>query len=52
MKVNNSIPDKVKYTLGDSQLHYDDAFESEFSLLLRERRSTSLTDMMNEEIEL
>ena len=51
MKVYNSIPDQVKPPLGASQLHYVDAFESEFSLLLRERRSTSLTDMMNDAIE-
>jgi hypothetical protein len=51
MKVYNSIPDQVKPPPGASQLHYVDAFESEFSLLLRERRSTSLTDMMNDAIE-
>ena len=51
MKVYNSIPDQVNLPPGVSQLHYVDAFESEFSLLLREGRSTSLSDMMNDAIE-
>jgi hypothetical protein len=50
MKVYNSILDQVKPPPGAAQLHYADAFESEFALLLRERRSTSLTDMMNDAI--
>jgi hypothetical protein len=51
MKVYNSIPNQVKPSLGASQLHYTDAFKSKFTLLLRERRSTSLNDMMNDAIE-
>jgi len=33
--------------LGAAQLHYADAFESDFALLLRERESETLTDMMD-----
>jgi hypothetical protein len=51
LKVYNSIPDQVKPPPGAAQLHYADAFESDFALLLRERRSTTLTDMMNDAIE-
>jgi hypothetical protein len=52
MKVYNSIPDQVKPPPRAAQVHYVDAFKSEFSLLLRQRGSTSLNDMMNDEIEL
>jgi hypothetical protein len=51
MKVYKSIPDQVNPPPGASQLHYVDAFESEFAFLLREIRSTSLTYMMNDSIE-
>ena len=34
-----------------AKLHYVDAFSSEFTLLLRERRSISLTNMMDDAIE-
>jgi hypothetical protein len=51
MKVYNSIPDQVKPPLGAAQLHYVDAFSSDFSLLLRERRHATLVDMMNDAIE-
>jgi hypothetical protein len=51
MKVYNSIPDQVKPTPGATQLHYADAFDIEFTFLLRERRSTYLNDMMNDAIE-
>ena len=33
------------------KLHYVDALDSEFTLLLRERRSTSLENMMQDAIE-
>ena len=36
---------------GSSQLQYVEAFDSEFTLLLSERRSTSLADMMKDAIE-
>jgi hypothetical protein len=51
MKVYNSIPIEVKPPPRDAQLRYVDSFESDFSLLLRERRSTSLDNMMNDAIE-
>ena len=51
MKFYNSIPTKVKPPPRDVQLRYVDSFNIDFSLLLRERRSTSLDDMMSDEIE-
>lgn len=51
MKVYNAIPDQVKPPLGAAQLHYVDAFSSDFALLLRERRYATLVDMMNDTIE-
>jgi hypothetical protein len=51
MKVYNSIPAELKPPPGASQLHYVDSFDNDFSLLLRERISTTLYDMMNDEIE-
>jgi hypothetical protein len=50
MKVYNYIIDQINPPPQASQIHYVDAFRSEFSLLLRERRSTSLTDMLNDAI--
>jgi hypothetical protein len=40
LKVYNSIPAEVKPPPGAAQLWYVDSFDSDFSLLLRERRST------------
>jgi len=51
MKVYKSIHDQLNPPPGITQLHYVDAFESEFSLILRDTRSTSLTDMKNDAIE-
>jgi hypothetical protein len=51
MRVYNSIPAEVKPPPGASQLRYVDSFDNDFSLLLRERRSTTLDDMMNDAIE-
>ena len=34
-----------------AKLHYAKGFDDDFSLLLRERRSATLTDMMNDAIE-
>ena len=42
MRTYESIPADVKTPPGAAKLHYADAFDSEFTLLLRERRSTSL----------
>ena len=51
MRIYDAIPADVKPPLGDAKLRYVDAFSSEFTLLLRERRSVSLTDMMDDAIE-
>ena len=51
MKVYSAIPTQFKPPLGSAQLQYAEAFENEFTLLLCERKSTSLDDMMNEAIE-
>ena len=51
MKVYNAIPDEVKPPPKAAQIRYDDSFESDFSLLLRERRSATLDDMMIDAIE-
>jgi hypothetical protein len=51
IKVYNSIPSEVKPPPRAAQLRYVDSFESDFALLLRERRSTSLDDMMSDAIE-
>jgi len=51
MRTYESIPVYVKPPLGATKLHYADAFDSEFTLLLREIRSTSLENMMDDSIE-
>ncbi len=51
MKIYQSIPPLYKPPLGAAQLHYAYAFENDFSLFLRERKSKTLTDMMNDPIE-
>ena len=51
MNVYNAIPDQVKPPLGVVELHCVDAFSSDFSLFLRERKSATLADMMNDVIE-
>jgi hypothetical protein len=51
MKVYNSIPMEVKPPPGAAQLRYVDSFDSDFSLLLRERRSNTLGAMMSDVIE-
>ena len=50
IKVYNSIPTEVNPPPRDAQLRYVDSFESNFALLLRERRSNSLDDMMSDAI--
>jgi hypothetical protein len=50
MKVYNSIPTEVKPPPKAAQLRYVDSFDNDFALLLRERRSTSLDDMMSDAI--
>ena len=51
MRSYDSIPSHVKPPPGVAQLHYANSFNNNFSLTLRERRSTSLVDMMNGAIE-
>ena len=51
MRVYNSIPENMKYLVGVSQLHYVDAFESDFSLLLRDRKTANLPDMFKDSLE-
>lgn len=51
MRVCDSISDHVNPTPRVAQLHYADAFDSDFALTLRERRSPSLADMMNDATE-
>jgi hypothetical protein len=51
MKVYNSIPTEDKPPSRATQLRYDDSFDNDFSLLLRDKRSNTLDDMMNETIE-
>ena len=51
MRTYESIPANVKPSPGAAKLHYADAFDSEFTSLLRERRSTSLENMMQDAIE-
>ena len=50
MRSYDYIPSHVKPPPGAAQLHYADAFDSYFALTLREIRSPSLVDMMNDAI--
>ena len=51
MRVYNSIPADVKPLVGVSKLHYADAFESDFALFLRERKSASFPAMFKDVLE-
>ena len=51
IKVYNAIPAQFKPPIGSAQFQYGEAFDSEFTLWLSERRSTSLVDMMKDTIE-
>jgi hypothetical protein len=51
MKVYNSIPAEVQPPPGAAQLRYADSFDNDFTLLLRERRSTNLDAIMSNAIE-
>ena len=48
---NNSIHADIKPMVGAAKLHYADDFESDFALLLRERKSSSLPDMFKDALE-
>ena len=52
LKIYNAILDHVKSPPGAAQLQYVAAFDGDFAYSLRERRSASLTDMMNDAIEI
>jgi uncharacterized small protein (DUF1192 family) len=47
----NNIPAEIKPSEAFAQISYAGAFDPDFCLLLRERRSTSLTQMQDEAIE-
>jgi len=51
LKVYNSIPVEVKPPPGATQLRYADFFENDFSLLLRERRSANLDNILSNDVE-
>ena len=51
MRTYESILEDVKPPPRAAKLHYADAFDSEFTLLLRERRSSLLESMMQDAIE-
>lgn len=51
MKTYNAIPAQFKPPLGSTQLQYSEAFDSEFTLLLRKRKPTSLAYMINDVVE-
>ena len=51
MKTYNAIPTQFKPPPSSAQLHYDEAFDSEFTLWLSERISTSLEDMLKYSID-
>ena len=51
MRVYTSIPVDIKPHVGYAKLHYVDAFENDFALLLRERKSTTLLDMFKDTLE-
>ena len=52
MRVYNSILADIKPLVGAAKLHYADAFQSHFVLLLRERKSTSIPNMFKDALEL
>jgi hypothetical protein len=50
-KMYNKIPDEIKPTETSAKITYASAFDPEFCLLLRERRSTSLVHMQDAALE-
>ena len=51
MRVYNLIPADIKPSPGVAKLHYADAFDNDFSLLLRERKSNTLPAMFIDALE-
>ena len=52
MRVYKSIPTNIKPSAGAAKLHYLEAFDNDFALLLRERKSSSLPVMFTDALEL
>jgi hypothetical protein len=50
-KMYSRIPDEIKLTEASTKITYSNAFDAKFSLLLRERISTTLLSMQEEAIE-
>ena len=50
--VYNSLPIDCKPPEGMAKLHYAEAFDDEFALFLRERRSPTLAQMMYDPVEI
>ena len=51
MRVYNSIPADIKPSPGADKLHYVDAFDNDFALLLREINSDTLPAMFIDALE-
>ena len=51
MRVYNSIPADIKPLVGATKLHYADAFDSDFALLLGERKFASMPAMFKDVLE-
>ena len=51
MRVYNSIPADIKPSPGVAKIHYADAFDNDFALLLRERKSNTLPAMFTNALE-
>ena len=51
MRVYNSIPTDIKPLVGVVKLHYAEAFDNDFALLLRERKYVSLPIMFIDSLE-
>ena len=50
MRTYNSILSNIKPLVGATKLHYLDAFDSDFALLLRERKSSNLPVMFQDDL--
>ena len=51
MRVYNSIPADINPSSSAAKLHYAEAFDNDFALLLRERKSTILLVMFTDALE-
>ena len=49
--IYNSLPTDYKPPEGMAKLHFEKAFDDEFALFLRERRSPTLAQMMSDVVE-